>query len=166
VIAGWNNEASVEHLLRVYDEFCPEMKLLLSMADPATVKLWRLYDRQALTTWIKGSAALLGDAAHPFLPHQGQGGAQAIEDGAALAALLPFGTTPKEVPQRLKLYMKARYDRATMVQTFSRKMAFKTSEKDVVGGHSMDPMEFSKVNFGHDAYKHALSIMNAATASV
>lgn len=129
------------------------------MADPATIKLWKLYDRKALGTWIRGSSALLGDAAHPFLPHQGQGGAQAIEDGAALGALFPSGTTPEQVPERLQLYMTSRYDRATLVQNFSRQMAFKTSDEDEIGGHSLDPLEFSKINFGHDAYQHAKDIL-------
>lgn len=138
------------------------MKELLSIADPATLNLWRLYDRGALGTWINGHAALLGDAAHPFLPHQGQGGAQAIEDGAALGALLPLGVEKSDIPARLKLYMKARYDRATMVQNFSRQMAFQTGEKDMVGGFSMDPMEFADVNFRHDAYLHAQNILRAS----
>lgn len=142
------------------------MRKLLAMADPGTIKLWRLYDRRALGTWISGRAALLGDAAHPFLPHQGQGGAQAIEDGAALGALMPVDKTSREdVPERLKLYMKARYDRATLVQNFSRQMAFKTSEEDKVGGHSLDPLEFSKINFSHDAHEYAAEILNKHLAS-
>lgn len=146
-------------MLRVYEEYGDDVKTLLGMADPSTIKLWQLLDCDALETWVSGKSALLGDAAHPFLPHQGQGGAQAIEDGAALAALLPAGTPPAEVPARLELYMKSRYDRATLVQNFSRQMAFKTSAEDKVGGHSMNPMEFSKINFAHDAFLHAQGIL-------
>lgn len=135
---GWSNSASIDHLLEVFDEFCEPMKMLLRMADRDTLKLWRLYDRRALSTWVAGKAALLGDAAHPFLPHQGQGGAQAIEDGAALGALFPAGTSADDINERLRLYMQCRYDRATLVQNFSRMMAFKTSEKDGVGGFSLD----------------------------
>ncbi|KAH7146508.1 hypothetical protein EDB81DRAFT_842612 [Dactylonectria macrodidyma] len=156
---GWNNAASADHVLRVFDSYSKQVKALLSMADPASIKLWRLYDRRALGTWVNGSAALLGDAAHPFLPHQGQGGAQAIEDGAALGALFPLGTKPEDVPDRLKLYMKARYDRATMVQNFSRQMAFQTSDEDEVGGFSMNPMEFSAKNFDHDAFLYAKKLL-------
>jgi 2-polyprenyl-6-methoxyphenol hydroxylase-like FAD-dependent oxidoreductase len=36
---------------------------------------------------------LIGDAAHPFLPHQGQGGGIAIEDAASIAH-----SYPKEQP--------------------------------------------------------------------
>ncbi|EXA34309.1 hypothetical protein FOQG_16681 [Fusarium oxysporum f. sp. raphani 54005] len=157
---GWNNASTIEHVLDVFDEYCQPMKTLLSMADAPSIKLWRLWDRRALNTWVCDSAALLGDAAHPFLPHQGQGGAQAIEDGAALGALFPLGTTPPEVPERLKLYLKARYERATMVQDFSRQMAFQTSDQDKVGGFSMNPMEFSAKNFDHDAFEHAQQLLS------
>ncbi|KNG85740.1 hypothetical protein ANOM_005720 [Aspergillus nomiae NRRL 13137] len=156
---GWNNAASLEQVLKVYDEFCPAMKALLRMVNPEDIKLWRLLDDKALGTWISGKSCLIGDAAHPFLPHQGQGGAQAIEDGAALGALFPLGTKPAEVAARLQLYMKCRYDRATMVQEYSRLAAFKTSPDDKVGGTSTDPLEFSRINFGHDAYDFAENVL-------
>ena len=44
-----------------------------------------LYDRDPIPTWTKGRLSLLGDAAHPMLPHLGQGANQSIEDGIALA---------------------------------------------------------------------------------
>ena len=49
---------------------------------------WGLYDREPLPTWTRGRLTLLGDAAHPMLPHVGQGANQAIEDGVALATVL------------------------------------------------------------------------------
>ena len=49
---------------------------------------WALYDREPLPTWTKGRLTLLGDAAHPMLPHLGQGANQSIEDGMALATIL------------------------------------------------------------------------------
>ena len=53
-----------------------------------TTFTWGLYDREPLPRWTNGRLTLLGDAAHPMLPHQGQGANQAIEDAIALAALL------------------------------------------------------------------------------
>ena len=47
-----------------------------------------LYDREPLATWGVGRVTLLGDAAHPVLPHTGQGAAQAIVDGVALGRRL------------------------------------------------------------------------------
>lgn len=60
------------------------------------------------------------DAAHPFLPHQGQGGGQAIEDAISLAAVLPLGTPKSEIADRLKLYQKCRQERANKIQHFTR----------------------------------------------
>ncbi|KAJ5363870.1 FAD/NAD(P)-binding domain-containing protein [Penicillium cataractarum] len=162
---GWNIAGSQENLLRVFDEFSPAMKALLEMADPESIKLWRLLDRKALGTWINGKSCLIGDAAHPFLPHQGQGGAQAIEDGVALGALFPLGTSRDEIADRLELYMKCRYERATMVQNFSRQAAFKISAKDAVGGTSTDPLEFMRINFGHDAHDFATNMLRKHLAS-
>ncbi len=51
---------------------------------------------------------------------QGQGGAQAFEDAAALAAVLPLGTAPEAVPKRLELYETIRSDRAHKIQEYSR----------------------------------------------
>jgi 2-polyprenyl-6-methoxyphenol hydroxylase-like FAD-dependent oxidoreductase len=47
-----------------------------------------LCDRDALAFWGTGAVTLLGDAAHPMLPQTGQGAAQAIVDGVALAKAL------------------------------------------------------------------------------
>ena len=63
---------------------------------------------------------MIGDAAHPFLPNQGQGGAQAIEDAVSLAAVLPFGTNSDEIPDRLRVYEACRYERAHTIQEFTR----------------------------------------------
>jgi 2-polyprenyl-6-methoxyphenol hydroxylase-like FAD-dependent oxidoreductase len=44
-----------------------------------------LLDRDPLPRWGSGPVTLLGDAAHPVLPHTGQGAAQAMVDSVALA---------------------------------------------------------------------------------
>jgi salicylate hydroxylase len=62
---------------------------------------WGIYDRAALPFWSIGRMTLLGDAAHPMVPHLGQGAAQAIEDGFTLAVLLE-GAKRQDVPRRLK----------------------------------------------------------------
>src|SRR5205085_2789375 len=50
-------------------------------------------DRDPLPWWGRGAVTLLGDAAHPMLPHTGQGAAQAIIDGVALGDALKGATT-------------------------------------------------------------------------
>jgi 2-polyprenyl-6-methoxyphenol hydroxylase-like FAD-dependent oxidoreductase len=47
-----------------------------------------LVDRDPLPSWGTGVVTLIGDAAHPMLPHTGQGAAQAIVDGVTLGKVL------------------------------------------------------------------------------
>lgn len=53
-------------MLEQFKDFHPDVLALLQKADG--VKFWPLFDMQTLGTWVNGKAALLGDAAHPFLP--------------------------------------------------------------------------------------------------
>lgn len=80
---------------------------------------WGIYDRPPLPYWSKGRVTLLGDAAHPMVPHFGQGAGQSIEDGFALAVLLEDATRD-EIPGRLKAYQDLRLERTSRVQAASR----------------------------------------------
>jgi 2-polyprenyl-6-methoxyphenol hydroxylase-like FAD-dependent oxidoreductase len=50
-------------------------------------------DRDPLPSWGQGTVTLLGDAAHPMLPHTGQGAAQAIIDAVSLGQALKTATS-------------------------------------------------------------------------
>jgi salicylate hydroxylase len=78
-----------------------------------------LYDREPLPTWTKGRLTLLGDAAHPMLPHLGQGANQGIEDGMALATILARADR-KTVPAALLAYERLRRERVAQVQRGAR----------------------------------------------
>ncbi|KAL5337705.1 FAD/NAD(P)-binding domain-containing protein [Aspergillus crustosus] len=116
--ASWLSGGSLEELIEVYQDFSPELQAMCRKAED--LKLWSLASRAPPKTFVKGKLALVGDAAHPTLPHQGQGGAQSFEDGAALGALFTQDTTPEQVPQRLELYNQVRYERAITVLFMSK----------------------------------------------
>jgi salicylate hydroxylase len=80
-------------------------------------------DRLPIPTWVKGRIALLGDAAHPMLQYLAQGGCQAIEDAAVLAAALErhdHGSTAAGVEAALRAYQDARVPRTARVQRVAR----------------------------------------------
>ena len=80
---------------------------------------WALYDREPLPTWTKGRLSLLGDAAHPMLPHLGQGANQSIEDGMALSIIL--GRAQRSAaPLALQAYERLRRERVAEVQRGAR----------------------------------------------
>ena len=83
--------------------------------------LFRSYDRAPLPRWSSGRLTLLGDAAHPMLPHLGQGVNQALEDAVALATLLGASTSSAGVPRALAAYQGLRRDRTARVQMGSRR---------------------------------------------
>jgi salicylate hydroxylase len=80
---------------------------------------WGIYDRAPLSHWSTGRITLMGDAAHPMVPHVGQGAGQSIEDAITLAVLLE-GCSAVDVPGRLKLYEALRLARTSRVQALAR----------------------------------------------
>ncbi|KAH8889560.1 FAD/NAD(P)-binding domain-containing protein [Thozetella sp. PMI_491] len=150
----WDKQGDIEQIVRVYEGFDPALLALFKKVDPSTLRVWQLLDMEKLPTWTTGKLVLLGDAAHPFTPHQGQGGGQAIEDAAALSVVLPRGTAPEDVSERLKLYQDIRYERAHAIQEYSR-----LAGQDWVNGKpTVDMMTYTNYNFGHDEIDHATKI--------
>ncbi|HEY2489193.1 MAG TPA: FAD-dependent monooxygenase [Streptosporangiaceae bacterium] len=82
---------------------------------------WGMYDRAPLPRWSRRRLTLLGDAAHPMLPHLGQGVNQALEDAVTLAELLGACASPAGVPRALAAYEELRRDRTAQVQLGSRR---------------------------------------------
>ena len=54
-----------------------------------------------------------------LLPDQGQGGGQAIEDGAALGALFTHLNSSDDISERVQLFEDVRKNRASAMQMFS-----------------------------------------------
>ncbi|MBM6622072.1 FAD-dependent monooxygenase [Micrococcaceae bacterium RIT802] len=74
---------------RLFGRWHDPIPRLLDGTDPAAVVRHPIHDlAKPLPTFRRGRTLLLGDAAHAMTPDLGQGGGQAMEDAATLAALL------------------------------------------------------------------------------
>ena len=81
---SWTEPGSVEDLRAAYAGWHPDVQHIIDAVDETFV--WAVLDREPIARWTHGRITMLGDTCHPMLPFMGQGGAQAIEDAAALAA--------------------------------------------------------------------------------
>jgi salicylate hydroxylase len=119
---------------------------------------WGIYDRAPLPYWSTGRIALMGDAAHPMVPHVGQGAGQSIEDGFTLAVLLE-GCSTTDVEDRLNLYEELRLERASKVQALARAAGkLYRSEQENSSEKAVQLREWmaqGKWVFEHDAEKAA-----------
>ena len=89
------------------------------IAKVKTTFRWGLFDREPLSTWTRGRLTLLGDAAHPMLPHAGQGANQALEDAVTIATLLSRADRAS-APRALRIYERLRHAHTAGVQRMSR----------------------------------------------
>ena len=114
---SWSSPGDPDVLRREFAGWDPRIETLLKQVQ-MTFR-WALYDREPLPTWTRGRLSLLGDAAHPMLPHLGQGANQSIEDGMALATILARADRTT-VPAALAAYERLRRERVAQVQRGAR----------------------------------------------
>ncbi|MEA2896273.1 MAG: hypothetical protein QOJ84_1888 [Bradyrhizobium sp.] len=114
---SWSAPGDPDVLRREFAGWDPRIGSLLSQVE-ATFR-WALYDREPLPGWSRGRLTLLGDAAHPMLPHLGQGANQSIEDGMALATILAHANR-ETAPAALLAYERLRRERVALVQRGAR----------------------------------------------
>jgi 2-polyprenyl-6-methoxyphenol hydroxylase-like FAD-dependent oxidoreductase len=95
-------------------------KRIAGATRPEDMRVDDLFDRDALPYWGTHQVTLLGDAAHPLLPHTGQGAAQALEDAVALGRVLAHAS---HVPDALRRYERVRAARATRLLHQGRRYA-------------------------------------------
>lgn len=114
---SWSAPGDPRALAREFADFDPMVGSIISRI--ATTFRWGLYDREPLPQWTRGRLTLLGDAAHPMLPHTGQGANQAIEDAITLAVVL-CNATALSAPRALQVYESLRRERCARIQHSSR----------------------------------------------
>jgi salicylate hydroxylase len=159
---SWSAPGDPDALRREFAGWDTRIERLLS--EVRKTFRWALYDREPLPVWTKGRLTLLGDAAHPMLPHLGQGANQSIEDGMALATILA-GANSDTAPAALLAYERLRRERVAAVQRGAREngMRYDSSYADLgvrdaeITAHAA----FRKKLYDHDVVPEAQALAMA-----
>src|SRR4051794_20592239 len=120
--AGVNPAAVLARCLAGLDDAAAS---IANAARPEAVRLDRLFSRAPLAEWGQQRVTLLGDAAHPLLPHTAQGAALALEDAVALGLVLRSG----EVDGGLRRYERVRAARTRHVIRAGPRIAAMTTTR-------------------------------------
>ncbi|KAL1646539.1 hypothetical protein SLS58_003125 [Diplodia intermedia] len=181
VAESWSAPGSVADALALLSDWSPTVRAIVRHTPPDRLVDWKLVYRDPLPTWVSPGRriALIGDAAHPFLPTSIQGASQAVEDGVTVAVCLELaakssgasggeeeegggqGKKGGDVREALLAYERMRYERVRKAQ--------KTGETTRDRWHKAD---FNKVKeqpeavklpreewlLGHDAEAHAYAV--------
>ena len=163
---SWSAPGDPEVLRRAFAGWDPRIGRLLS--EVQLTFRWALYDREPLPVWTKGRLTLLGDAAHPMLPHLGQGANQSIEDGMALAIILAQADKIT-APLALLAYEKLRRERVAEVQRGARANGLHYdsaySDLGVRDAEISAQAEFRKTLYDHDVVPDAQAAAMALVQS-
>lgn len=164
---SWSAVGDRDELAASFAGWDPRVTVLLDKIE--TCFWWGLYDRRPLSKWVNGRLALLGDAAHPMLPHLGQGANQAIEDGTALAVLLKACDEGLSVEDALGRYEALRRPRASMVQAEARKNGLRYDSKYADLGQRdreiANSAALRKSLYDHDIEKEAIESLKRESLS-
>lgn len=104
-------------VLALVKDWAPDLTAPVRGADPSLLVLTDLYDRDPVTSWSRGRATLLGDAAHPMSYTMGQGANLTLEDAITLAYHLAEESNPERA---FAAYEQARVDRTAKIVKMSR----------------------------------------------
>ena len=156
--------------MRVVDCWAPIVHAIIRATPQDKLVDWKLVYRDPLPTWIspKARIALLGDAAHPFLPTSIQGASQAMEDGVTLAVCLELAGKVN-VPEAVRAYEKIRYDRVRAAQKTgetTRDKWHKTDFDRVRANPASIKLPREKWLLDHDAEAHAYAMYADTAASL
>jgi salicylate hydroxylase len=112
---SWTEPGDIGEVRAAYEGWHEQVRSIIDSVDETFV--WGLFDRAPLPRWSVNRVALLGDACHPMLPFLAQGAAQAIEDGATLAAVL--GEAGGDIAAALRCYERLRLPRTARIQAIA-----------------------------------------------
>jgi 2-polyprenyl-6-methoxyphenol hydroxylase-like FAD-dependent oxidoreductase len=114
---------------RLASGFEAPLASIVSATLPEDMRFDELLTRHPLPSWGAGRVTLLGDAAHPLLPHTAQGAAQALEDAVALGAVLENAV---DVDSALRRYEQARMKRTRALIRLGPRIARVTTTRSAL----------------------------------
>ncbi|KAL2022938.1 hypothetical protein VTK56DRAFT_4153 [Thermocarpiscus australiensis] len=177
----WHSPVSKAQVLETVENFHPSMKKIATMASEDGIKVHHLYKRKALTSFVRGRTAVVGDAAHVMVPTHAAGAGIAIESAASLDVLFR-GVDGKDsgiIKQRLELFDKLRIPRCNLTMLASNAGPEWTKvpgfEEEVRKFYSgpLPPLGalpytkvFREILFRHDEYRTAEMALAEATGLV
>ncbi|PBS13994.1 salicylate 1-monooxygenase [Lysobacteraceae bacterium NML93-0792] len=141
---SWVREASRREMLEAFAHWGVAARTLLKCIDTPTH--WALHELAQLHGYVHGRLALIGDAAHAMLPHQGAGAGQGLEDAYFFAQLLADPAIARErLPELLAAYDAVRRPRACRVQQTSWEAGElyelrdpRVGDEDALLGHTLE----------------------------
>lgn len=116
---SWRSVMARDALAEKLEGFDPVVPEIVRRMGEPEIHVFSVYDRDPITRWTSNRITLLGDAAHPVLPAEGQGANQAIQDAVVLADCLR-GVDPAGVPASLQRYSDLRIPITSEIHRMSR----------------------------------------------
>jgi 2-polyprenyl-6-methoxyphenol hydroxylase-like FAD-dependent oxidoreductase len=104
-------------------QFHEPFRAIVRATPREDVRLDELFERDPINPWGHGLVTLLGDAAHPMLPHAGQGAAQALEDAVVLGSSMREVGDAFTIEAALRRYERGRIPRTRVVVALARRNA-------------------------------------------
>ncbi|PCD18707.1 hypothetical protein FGRA07_06460 [Fusarium graminearum] len=125
---SWGGEnRPVEELLAPFPTLDPQVRAHLALGKD--IQPWRLWKHEPYPYITKDIVCLVGDAAHPMMPHQSQAACMAIEDAAALGILFSKRHFNGDVAESIAMYQDVRLPRATKVQAAAARASENINER-------------------------------------
>jgi salicylate hydroxylase len=115
--ASWAPEITNDYLVKLLEGFDERIVQVARELDLSKVTSRSVFDIDPIDSWHTDSVALLGDAAHAMLHHQGQGANSAILDAGGFADAMVQG---ESVQDALAIYQATRKPVTDELQRVSR----------------------------------------------
>jgi salicylate hydroxylase len=118
---GWNSQSSVAQLKDTTQNFHSILKRYFDLCEEEDVKVHHMKKRAPLSSYIRGRACVIGDAAHVMLPTHGAGAVTTMESAATFEPVFTGIRAHDfdEIKKRLQIWDKLRNGRCNFVMLMS-----------------------------------------------